>query len=183
MTTQLPSRGEMWMVDLNPTRAHERSGVRPALVVSVDTFNHGPAGLAVVLPVTSRQKGIPLHVAAVHTTEFAAPGGVVGIVPVVVVGGVVAQDDVIAEIDMDTAGAVVVGDVVLHKSVVGVYAVGAAVLGIAEIIDDETVAVGTVGRIAVGPEDVPADDDMETGFPIQCDSRPEGNAALAPGAG
>ena len=63
MTTQLPSRGEIWMVDLNSARGHEQAGVRPALVVSVDTFNHGPAGLAVVLPVTSRAKGIPLHVA------------------------------------------------------------------------------------------------------------------------
>ena len=62
MTTQLPSRGEIWLVDLNPTRGHEQSGVRPALVVSVDTFNQGPAGLAVVLPVTSRGKGIALHV-------------------------------------------------------------------------------------------------------------------------
>jgi mRNA interferase MazF len=50
------------LVDLNLTRGHEQSGVRPALVVSVDTFNHGPAGLAVVLPVTSRGKGIALHV-------------------------------------------------------------------------------------------------------------------------
>jgi mRNA interferase MazF len=64
MTTKFPSRGEIWMVDLNPTRGHEQAGVRPALVVSVNTFNHGPAGLAVVLPVTSRQKGISLHVPA-----------------------------------------------------------------------------------------------------------------------
>ncbi len=62
MIPQLPSRGEIWLVDLNPTRGHEQSGVRPAIVVSVDTFNHGPAGLAVVLPVTSRGKGIALHV-------------------------------------------------------------------------------------------------------------------------
>lgn len=62
MTTHLPSRGEIWMVNLNPTRGHEQAGVRPALVVSVDTFNHGPSGLAVVLPVTSRERGIPLHV-------------------------------------------------------------------------------------------------------------------------
>jgi mRNA interferase MazF len=62
MTTPLPSRGEIWMVDLNPTRGREQAGVRPALVVSVDTFNHGPAALAVVLPLTSRAKGIPLHV-------------------------------------------------------------------------------------------------------------------------
>jgi mRNA interferase MazF len=31
-------------------------------VVSVDRFNHGPAELAVVIPITSRHKGIPLHV-------------------------------------------------------------------------------------------------------------------------
>lgn len=62
MTAEPPSRGEVWLVDLNPTRGHEQAGVRPALVVSVDLFNHGPAGLAVVLPVTSRAKGVPLHV-------------------------------------------------------------------------------------------------------------------------
>jgi mRNA interferase MazF len=33
------------------------------LIVSVDRFNQGPAGLVVVLPITSRSKGIPLHVA------------------------------------------------------------------------------------------------------------------------
>jgi mRNA interferase MazF len=57
-----PSRGEIWTVDLDPTRGHEQAGRRPALVVSIDPFNHGPAGLAVVLPVTSRAKGIPFHV-------------------------------------------------------------------------------------------------------------------------
>jgi mRNA interferase MazF len=30
--------------------------------VSVNEFNHGPAGLVVVLPITSRAKGIPWHV-------------------------------------------------------------------------------------------------------------------------
>ncbi len=62
MSLELPSRGEIWMVDLNPTRGHEQARVRPALVVSADTFNHGPAGLVVVLPITSRDKGIVLHV-------------------------------------------------------------------------------------------------------------------------
>jgi mRNA interferase MazF len=32
------------------------------LVVSVDPFNHGPAGLVVLLPLTSVAKGIPFHV-------------------------------------------------------------------------------------------------------------------------
>ena len=44
-----PSRGEIWMVDLNPARGHEQAGYRPCLVVSVDLFNHGPAELVVVL--------------------------------------------------------------------------------------------------------------------------------------
>ena len=57
-----PSRGEVWWVDLNPTRGHEQAGRRPALVVSVDPFNHGPAGLVIVLPITTKAKGIPFHV-------------------------------------------------------------------------------------------------------------------------
>ena len=57
-----PSRGEVWLVDLNPTRGHEHAGVRPGLVVSTDTFNHGPAGLVVILPLTTTAWRIPLHV-------------------------------------------------------------------------------------------------------------------------
>jgi len=49
-------------VSLDPTRGHEQAGQRPALVVSVDTFNHGPAGLVIVLPITHRDRNIPLHV-------------------------------------------------------------------------------------------------------------------------
>lgn len=62
MTGSEPSRGEIWLVDLDPTRGHEQAGFRPALIVSVDLFNHGPSGLAVVIPLTSRDKGIPFHV-------------------------------------------------------------------------------------------------------------------------
>lgn len=57
-----PSRGEIWLVDLNPVRGHEQAGRRPGLVISVDTFNHGPAGLVVILPMTTKAKGIPFHV-------------------------------------------------------------------------------------------------------------------------
>jgi mRNA interferase MazF len=32
------------------------------LVVSEDTFNRGPADLVIVLPITTRLRGIPLHV-------------------------------------------------------------------------------------------------------------------------
>jgi mRNA interferase MazF len=58
-----PLRGEIWTVNLNPTRGHEQAGSRPALVVSTNTFNRGPADLVVVIPITSKNRGIPLHVA------------------------------------------------------------------------------------------------------------------------
>ena len=57
-----PLRGEVWNVDLNPTRGREQRGSRPALVVSTDRFNRGPAELVVVVPITGTERGIPLHV-------------------------------------------------------------------------------------------------------------------------
>jgi mRNA interferase MazF len=61
MTVQ-PSRGDVWIVDLDPTKGHEQAGRRPCLVVSLDIFNQGPADLVVVLPITTKAKGIPFHV-------------------------------------------------------------------------------------------------------------------------
>jgi mRNA interferase MazF len=58
-----PLRGQVWMADLDPTKDHEQAGKRPVLVVSADVFNAGPADLVVVLPITSKAKGIPTHVA------------------------------------------------------------------------------------------------------------------------
>ena len=63
-----PSRGEIWLVDLNPTRGHEQAGKRPGLIVSVELFNSGPAGLVVLVPLTTKEKGIPFHV-EVHPPE------------------------------------------------------------------------------------------------------------------
>ncbi len=56
-------RGEVWLVELSPTRGREQAGRRPALVVSADEFNRGAAELVVAIPITSRERGIPLHVA------------------------------------------------------------------------------------------------------------------------
>lgn len=57
-----PSRGQIWLVDLSPAVGHEQAGKRPALIVSVDLFNHGPADLVVLVPITTKAKGVPLHV-------------------------------------------------------------------------------------------------------------------------
>ena len=58
----LPNRGEIWLANLNPTRGHEQAGARPVLVISTNPFNHGPADLVFVLPVTRTDRAIPLHV-------------------------------------------------------------------------------------------------------------------------
>jgi mRNA interferase MazF len=58
-----PARGEVWYADLDPVRGHEQAGRRPVLVISATLFNEGPAGLVVVLPLTTRDRGIPLQVA------------------------------------------------------------------------------------------------------------------------
>jgi len=67
--TNPPFRGEIWMADLDPVRGHEQAGTRPGLVVSSDAFNASPAGLVIILPLTSQEKGIRSHV------EVAPPEG------------------------------------------------------------------------------------------------------------
>lgn len=58
----LPSRGEIWTADLNPTRGHEQAGSRPVLVISTNMFNHGPADLVFVIPLTRTNRHIPFHI-------------------------------------------------------------------------------------------------------------------------
>ena len=38
-----PCRGDIWLVNLDPTQGREQAGRRPALVVSVDLFKIGRA--------------------------------------------------------------------------------------------------------------------------------------------
>jgi mRNA interferase MazF len=62
MSASEPSRGDVWSINLDPTLGREPAGTRPALVISVDKFNHGPADLVIVLPITSKDKKQPIHV-------------------------------------------------------------------------------------------------------------------------
>src|SRR5689334_1139206 len=57
-----PSRGEVWLAQLSPTRGHEQAGTRPCLIVAADRLSHGASGLTIVVPITSRRKGVPFHV-------------------------------------------------------------------------------------------------------------------------
>lgn len=59
----MPFRGEVWSVDLEPVRGHEQGRQRPAVIVSADAFNNGPAGLVVVVPLTTTERQrMPLRV-------------------------------------------------------------------------------------------------------------------------
>lgn len=57
-----PLRGEIWLLDFDPTRGHEQAGTRPALVISVDRFNAGLANLVIVCPLSSKNRNIRSHV-------------------------------------------------------------------------------------------------------------------------
>lgn len=79
MSTVNPLRGEIWQVNLNPTVGREQAGIRPALVVSANPLNRSLAELVVVVPITSKSKGIPFHVqidppeGGVKTTSYIKP--------------------------------------------------------------------------------------------------------------
>lgn len=55
-------RGEIWFVDLDPSKGREQAGRRPCLIVSDDRLNRSPANLVIAIPITSKDKRIPSHV-------------------------------------------------------------------------------------------------------------------------
>ncbi|MBI3524075.1 MAG: type II toxin-antitoxin system PemK/MazF family toxin [Betaproteobacteria bacterium] len=61
-------RGEIRWADLNPTRGHEQSGLRPVLILSQDVFNER-SGTVIAVAITSQPQraGFPL------TLEIAPP--------------------------------------------------------------------------------------------------------------
>lgn len=57
-----PHPGDIWLVDCDPQVGREQGGIRPALIVSNEYFNQLPNDLFVILPVTTRNRGVRLHV-------------------------------------------------------------------------------------------------------------------------
>ena len=54
------NRGDVWLADLNPIRGREQAGTRPVVIVSAAFLQR--AGLVVVVPFTTRLRGLQLHV-------------------------------------------------------------------------------------------------------------------------
>jgi len=58
-----PDRGEVWIErPVRELRGREQQGQRPVLIVSAAAINRGPSNLAVVVPLTTRDRGVALHV-------------------------------------------------------------------------------------------------------------------------
>jgi mRNA interferase MazF len=56
-------RGDIWLFDPEPTKGREiGKKLRPAIIISNDTFNNGPSDLLIIIPLTSKEKKIPCHV-------------------------------------------------------------------------------------------------------------------------
>ena len=55
-------RGEIWLVNLDPTLGREQAGKRPALIVSENIFSQSYADLVIAVPITSQNKNIRSHV-------------------------------------------------------------------------------------------------------------------------
>ena len=65
-------RGDIYIVDLNPTKGHEQNGRRPVLVVSPETFNC-QTKCPVILPITNggkfvRRLGFAVPIFGIETT-------------------------------------------------------------------------------------------------------------------
>lgn len=53
---------QVWLVDFGHPIGHERGGLRPAVVVGSPTHCRFPIGMALVVPLTTRDRGLEHHV-------------------------------------------------------------------------------------------------------------------------
>ncbi|MDQ7042374.1 MAG: type II toxin-antitoxin system PemK/MazF family toxin [Sulfurimonas sp.] len=58
----IPKKGDLVILSFDPSSGHEQQGRRPALVISNEIFNKH-VGLAIVCPITNRDRNFPFHIA------------------------------------------------------------------------------------------------------------------------
>ncbi len=62
MSAYCPRRGDVIWISFTPRKGNEQAGLRPALVLSPQSYNR-KVGLAIVCPLTGEVKGYPFEVA------------------------------------------------------------------------------------------------------------------------
>jgi mRNA interferase MazF len=65
--------GDVVWVDLDPARGREQAGIRPGVVVSSAAYLRAVTALAIVIPVTTRERGWPNHVSVSGPSGLNAP--------------------------------------------------------------------------------------------------------------
>ena len=60
MVKYIPKQGDIVYLDFSPTKGHEQTGKRPAIVISNNIFNIN-TNMAVMCPITSNTKDFPTH--------------------------------------------------------------------------------------------------------------------------
>ncbi|MGD1120107.1 MAG: type II toxin-antitoxin system PemK/MazF family toxin [Dehalococcoidales bacterium] len=68
MKIYTPKKGDFIIANFNPQSGHEQKGFRPALVISTTPFNK-LTGLVIVCPLTSSERGFPLHVSVTDNPD------------------------------------------------------------------------------------------------------------------
>jgi mRNA interferase MazF len=53
---------QVWLVDFGNPVGHEEGGVRPAVIIGSATHCRFPIGMAIVVPLTTRDRGLDHHV-------------------------------------------------------------------------------------------------------------------------
>ena len=60
MVNYIPKQGDIVYLDFSPTKGHEQTGKRPAIVISNNIFNTNTK-MAIMCPITSNEKDFPTH--------------------------------------------------------------------------------------------------------------------------
>lgn len=65
----IPKQGDICYMDFAPTKGHEQTGLRPAIVISRDNYNKY-TGLVILCPITTNIKKFPTHYELLNTKKI-----------------------------------------------------------------------------------------------------------------
>lgn len=65
----IPKQGDICYMNFAPTKGHEQSGLRPAVVISRDNYNKY-TNMAVICPITTNTKKFPTHYELIGTKKI-----------------------------------------------------------------------------------------------------------------
>ena len=65
----IPKQGDICYMDFAPTKGHEQTGLRPAIIISRDNYNKY-TGLVVLCSITTNTKNFSTHYELVNTKKL-----------------------------------------------------------------------------------------------------------------